>query len=454
MAMMQLAERKNSPVFIVGKAGKSKFQDDFLKLMNESKGMITLLPGMVNFSDKENEFTVPHKDNQWDLYRKIYENIGVVSNAVDNTANFAIQSGYELEGSDENKTKVQKWIEDNNFNSVLLNIMKQMQVFGNAYLEISDEIKLLPVENMYVVVRKGDKNDGEIIGYKQMLNTRKAIDFNVDEVVHFKWKELGPSFYGTSDLKSSVGILTKLLNLEEDVGEILHRYAHPIIHYKLGTDEVPATQAQLDDFVSLKNNLRVGEDLVTSSNVDHQIISADMRMIQIDGLVKHMENQLIAGLQVPEIFVRGGETSNKATSDTELQAFDRKVKALRQIVGELVHDEIFVKHINADVEISWNEMSVESEEMKSNMLMNLVNGGVPTNVALMMTGWGSWVDDYEKSKKEQQEQMQQQMQQQNTTFPGGKPQQPEPKENDFDNQEDFVIAWNKWKTNINESLER
>ena len=443
MAMMQLVERRSSPVFIIGKSGSPIIENSFLRTLNESRGIITSVENKVNFNDNENEYTVPHTDNQWRLYRTIYENIGVVSNAVDNTANFAIQSGYELEGSEQDKKKVQEWIDKNNFNSILLNTMKQMQIFGNAYLEISDKPKLLPVESMYVLVRKGDKNDGDIIGYKQKTSFDKMVSFSIDEVVHFKWKELGCMFYGISDLKSSIGIMTKLLNLQEDVGEIMHNYAHPIIHYKLGTEDSPATQQQLSDFTELKNELKAGQDLVTSANIAHEVISADLRMIQIDGLIKHMENQLIAGLQVPEIFVRGGQTSNKATADVELQAFDRKVKALRQIVGENVHDEIFVKHLNADVRISWNEMSVESENVKSEMMMNLVNGGVPTDVALKMAGWGSWVDDYQKSKKENPQLTQ--------TFPSGKPQQQEPQEDDFENQAEYLRVWNKWKNNLNES---
>lgn len=433
MAIRQLVEgmKFGSPKISFVTAGRSKSPNLFLRSLNESKGKV-VLDNSFNFEDKDGEYTVPHGNRDWNLYENAYRKIGIVANAFDNTANFAIQSGYELEGSEADKKRVKKWIEENNLNLIVLNIMKQMQIYGNAYLEISDSTpKILPVKNMYVVVRKGSQNDGEIIGYRQKIKLgNQTIAFKPNEVIHFKWREIGSEFYGFSDVEPNIGTLTALLNFQEDIGEIMHNYAHPIIHYKLGTPEMPATTEQIDEFKALRDELETGEDLITSQNVEHDIILANLKLIQIDGLIKHMENQLIAGLQVPEIFVRGGQSSNKATASVEIQAFDRRVKAIRNIVGEKLHDEIFVPHLGADVKISWNEMSVESEEIKSTMMMNLVNSGVPTKVALQMTGWGAWVDEYEQNKDD--------------AMPKMNPFE-KPKEDDYKDQKEWLEAVEKWK---------
>lgn len=456
MAIRQLNESNiKAPIKIVGGLGGIvKIEDAFLKRLNESKGIIT--PLSFNFKDIAGEYTVPHGKRKWELYKECYQRIGVVANAIDNTANFAMQSGYELEGSDIDKKRVLEWMDKNNFNQIMLNIMKQMQTFGNAYLEITDMPKLLPVETMFVIVRKGDKDDGNIIGYKQVLSHGREIRFEPSEIIHFKWREMS-DFYGNSDIEPNIGVLTKLLNFQEDVGEIMHNYAHPIIHFLLGSDESPPKDQDITDFIELRNELKTGQDLVTSYNVKHEVISADLRMIQIDGMIKHMENQLIAGLQVPEIFIRGGQTSNKATADTELQAFDRRVKAIREVFAKKMHDEYFVPKLQADVTISYYEMSTESELLKSQMMTNYVNAGVPTKVALMMTGYGSWVDDFEREDKirqEKQEKMQKQQNQLNIAQNPDKPAKPaqttKPKEQDYQNQKDWLEALERWN-NINES---
>ena len=164
-------------------------------------------------------------------------------------------------------------------------------------------------------------------------------------------------------------------------------------------------------------------------------ITADLRMIQVDGLIKQLEHQIIAGLQIPGLFVKGGETTNKATADVELQAFDRRVKAVRDVFSRFLEEKVFVGKLGADVKISWHELSVESEVQKSEMLSNLTQSGVPLKTAVRMAGWGSWVDDIEKELKE---------------MPAPPPMRPpgdpdEPKEDDFDNQTEWFVAHEKWK---------
>ena len=374
-----------------------KRKNGFSNLLYEAtKGMTTstIDPFVTGFNKMSpNKIAVPHRDGNWKLYQEVYERVPVVKNAIDNTANFAIQSGYQLEGD---KGSAKEFIEKYNFDIVLINIIKQLQIFGNAYLEIGDNmIKLLPPDQMFVVVSKGGENDGEVIGYKQKTDTiTKEIDFLPDEIVHFKWNEIGSSFYGLSDIKSALTTLTRILNVQEDLGEMIHRYANPIVHWMLGTPESPATESQISDFIDKLNQRSVGEDLVTSTAVDHKVVAANIKALQPDGMLKHFENQLIAAMNVPEIFIRGGETSNKATADVELQSFDRKVKAIRKVVSTMIEDNI---DAFKGVKIVWNEMSIESEATKADMVANLVyRGRIPPRLALKMVGWGSWVDEFDQ----------------------------------------------------------
>jgi hypothetical protein len=190
-------------------------------------------------------------------------------------------------------------------------------------------------------------------------------------------------------------------------------------------------------------------------------------MVQPDGMIKLLENQLIAGLRVPDLFIRGGESSNKATADVMLQAFDRKVKAIRNAVSAMVEEYIFKKIApTSDVTISWNELSVESEHTKAEQLTWLVQAGTPLKVALDMCGWGSWVNDVEEEQKKEQERVSsltpplpaqipksqgQPNPAANKPF-GNQPAQVQPKsqlnqpkEEDFESQEEWFEAYRKWE---------
>lgn len=278
--------------------------------------------------------------------------------------------------------------------------MKQTLIYGNCYCELVKnklgeiiKLNLLPPDTMYIKINENQ----EVIGYVQKFDLREEINFPKEEIVHFKWNDSTSPFYGVSELKSVLGTITRLLQYQQDMGEIIHRYAQPIIHWKVGSPEEPATQGQINDFNSLLGNRVVGEDLVTSDAVEGVPVTANLKMIQPDFMIKSLENQLIAGLGVPEIFIRGGESSNKATADVEMEAFDRKVKAVRMAVSFKIEDELF--SLFGKAKFNWNELSVTSQAEKANILQLYVNSGIPLKVALQMTGMGAWVNDVEESEK-------------------------------------------------------
>jgi len=409
------------------------------------KGVVT--SGVPNWDDQGNEKTISHPDTAFSLYQQMYQKIPVVKCSVDHTANFAIQSGYELEGNEAAVKQIEDWIDKINLDILLLDAMKQMQIYGNAYLEITDieSPKFLPASQMYVVVSRGS-NDGKIKGYKQKLNNREPIMFNLDELVHFRWNiESGlpeSGFYGVSDLKAATSTLTRLLNFEESIGEVIQRHAEPLIHWTIGTEDSPGTQSQIDAFIDNLGDREKGGDLITSYGVEGKAIASDLRMVQPDGMVKHLENQLIAAMQVPEIFIRGGETSNKATAEIELQAFDRRVKALRSVVSMYVEDYIFPKIIGEEkVKIVWNEPSFETESKKAIMLKDMYAAGMPLEVAMKIAGWGAFLNDLEEAGGERQPMMP--MGDEKPNDPKDKPEK-KPKEEDYPTQADYYDALEKW----------
>lgn len=426
-------------------------------LVKESRGLYTDII-KVNWNDKKGEKTMEPVDKNWKLYKDIYEKVGIIKNCIDNTADFALQSGYELEGPESGRSKIEKFIKKTNFDLILHNILKQVQIYGNCFIELSKgtvfdeerwDVKILPIEQMRVIVSTEEGSDGNIKGYKQItFGGSRPIDFTTDEVVHFKWNTATNMFYGVSDLKAVCGTLTSFLNFQEDIGEIIHRYAAPIVHWKLGTEEQAASAGEIAEFISLLNDRDTGQDMVTSANVTANPIVNNLRMVQPDGMIRLLENQLIGGLRVPDLFIRGGESSNKSTAEVMLQAFDRKVKAIRNAVGAMVEDYIFRKIApTSDVSISWNELSVESEHTKAEELTWLVQAGTPLKVALDMCGWGSWINDVEEELKKNPPTAV--ASQGSPPSPVGKkptePKQPSPKEEDFETQEAWFEAYRNWQ---------
>lgn len=367
------------------------------------------------------------RDIPWNLYKESYKRIPLVYNAVNNSADFALQADFELDGSADATKKILLWMDEVNFELILLNIFKQMQIYGNAYLDISNIKfpKLLPPEQMYVVVKKGGDDDGKVVGYKQIISFDKRTDINFtpDELIHFKWNDAIHPFYGMSEIHPALGPITRYENWQLDLGQILHRYAAPIIQWRLGTEEFPATKDQISEFRGTVENRLPGEDILTSTAVEAVVVGAGQKMMQVDGLVKAIENQIIGALRIPEVFARGGESSNKATAAIELEAFDRKVKALQKSVSFMLEDFLFPKLTSGKVEIVWNEISAEGELQRAQRVQMYVTSGVTVDIALRMVGLGTWADDVKKAKEEQDKKDQETLMQQKQVLGQGKPTQ-------------------------------
>ena len=351
---------------------------------------------------------IPHKDIPWELYTLCYERSSLVFNAVNNTADFCIEAGFDFEGSKDAKDKILEWMDDTNFELIMRNILIQLQIYGNSYLDISDMKfpKLLPVKTMFVRAQKGGDNDGKILGYTQIIKGgQDKIDFDKDVIIHFKFNDACNPFYGMSEIKPCLGSLTRYANWTDDLGQILHRFASPFIHWTVGTDEIPGTQAQVDATTSFIQNRLPGEDFVTSSAIQHEVVQATQGMMQVDNLVKNLQDEIIAGLRIPEIFARGGTNANKATSDNEMQAFDRKCKALIYVLKMHCEDFLFPKITTraSNIEMVWNEFSAEGELMRAQRLKFMTDAGVPLKTAVQMVGWGTWVDDIETERVKEDE---------------------------------------------------
>lgn len=386
-------------------AGKPRIEGQFLKNLGLfEKGKLTSAEDEFQglFHRDSDTVLVPHKEMPWLLYRESYRRIPLVYNAINNTADFALQAGFELEGSNDAQQKIWKWIDKTNFNLILRNIFIQMQAFGNPYLDITetDFPKLLPPDNMFVIAEKGG---GRVVGWKQVnsLDESRNVAFSPGQLIHFKWNDAINPFYGLSEIHPALGAITRYENFALDVGDILHRYSAPIIHWTVGTEEMPPTQEQIDDFRGDVENRLVGEDFVTSAGIKPEVLGAGQKMMQVDGLILMMQNDIIAALRVPEIFARGGATSNKATAQVELEAFDRKVRALQQAVSTMLEDFLFPKLTSGDVRIVWNELSIEGELIRAQRLQSYITSGVPLEIGLKMSGLGTWVDDVKKAVEEE-----------------------------------------------------
>jgi len=234
-------------------------------------------------------------------------------------------------------------------------------------------LRLLSPKTMIVNI----DDNGEVIGYTQVIGNKK-IEFKVDEIAHFKWNVLDDDIYGTSAIKPVVEAIRIKLEMEKDLKLISHRYAAPQVHYILGNKDEPASDDDVDDFEKDLQEIHPEMDLVTDHTVSTEVIRPLERDIGVETFLEHIEQQVIAGLQVPEVILGRAKGSTEATANVTLAAFDRRIKSIQEQerrMIESIYDMIVGKN---KVQLHFGELEKEDEDLVVNRLLRLKAAGIVT----------------------------------------------------------------------------
>jgi len=144
----------------------------------------------------------PH---EYDILKKIYFNDPIISTAVDLKAEMVLANGWSFRG--ENKRAIEKAyseFERLNMYEILLNFLKQAELYGDAYLEprydeMSTKVKEIWALETALTRIKFDKN-GKVSGYLQVSRfANQAIEnqptWKPDELLHYTENSFGSNVY-------------------------------------------------------------------------------------------------------------------------------------------------------------------------------------------------------------------------------------------------------------------
>jgi len=238
------------------------------------------------------------------------------------------------------------------------------------------DVKMLHPKTMEVVLSKD--GTGEVVGYKQNVSVSKSIDFAPNEIAHFYMNVVDDSAVGTSAIECIRNVLGIKLQMEQDLKLISHRYAAPQVHYKLGSSDEPATIEQIDDFENQLNDHNPEMDLITNYNISADVLRPLGTKIGVEDFMNHIEQQVVAGLQVPEVALGLGQNITEATAKVQVAIFDRRVKSIQEVLTAQINTKIIdqITRQPGLVECQFGEFSKEDEDVKVNRLLRLKAAGI------------------------------------------------------------------------------
>jgi len=342
------------------------------------KGKIGYVKNLFSKIVGNDEFKAKAED-----YETIYKVVPLVQAAINYTADLAVGTGYKLISEDKEQLKlVDEFLQDQNITLIAHQICRHMLTYGNAFTEIVGigknltELRVLHPKAMDVSV----DNSGNPVGYIQDLGYGKQISFDLEEMAHFKWNVIGDNVMGSSTIEAIRGVLNIKLKMEQTLNLITRRYAAPQILYQFGNDNVSPTDDQITQFKNDLDKHHPEMDFVVPWWIDAKAINPIQNRIGVEEFLKHIENQVIAGLQVPEVALGRGQNSTEATAKVQQAIFDRRVKALQRVLISQFERLVIDRITNEPgvVKIEFGEFIPEDEDLKVNRLLRLKSAGIVT----------------------------------------------------------------------------
>jgi hypothetical protein len=156
-----------------------------------------------------------------------------------------------------------------------------------------------------------------------------------------------------------------------------------LIHVKVGNEERPAKQSEIDAVSADFEEIYADTEYVTDHRTELTMVGAQGVALDLNPPLTYIEHQLVAGLQVPLSLLGRGEGTNRATAEVQLANFDRRVKVLQRIIKRTVELEVFKRALNKgdDEEVPklvWGEAEEREEAANMDMIIKLKQGGIIT----------------------------------------------------------------------------
>lgn len=311
--------------------------------------------------------------DQLEKYYVIYEQGGIVSEAINCYAYYALSNGWRLEGKDEKlKEKVQEWIDYIDFEGVMWQGIVEALVAGDAMQEnavnaSSEFVGIIPRRSSQFTIKYNDF--GTIAGYEQRVvvnGVEKTIPLEPKQITHLQLFPKAGSVYGHSLIHRAFDDIMRDTKVAESTAVAIERHGFRKYQVKVGLtgEDIPQTVLERidEDFQELESK----NDFVTNRDVD--VLGIDDATLEgVNTYSDWSLSRLTAAMGVPEELLGLRRGTTDATAVSRLANFYKKVGAIQHKVARCYNLNVFDRITNQPgaVKLVFNDVSPEDEKEKA-----------------------------------------------------------------------------------------
>jgi len=171
------------------------------------------------------------------------------------------------------------------------------------------------------------------------------------DVVHIPWRKKSGHAFGTPFVIPALEDIRALRKLEMVTEHIAHKYAFPMMHWKVGSEKIPAGkvtdhatgQQVAEVLIAAQYAEQLAQEgfVVTSERHEVKIIGAEGEALDLQPFIDHYELRVIAGLRLSMMDLGRGDTANRGTATTLSQILVDSCTEIQSLISDFVTERFF-----------------------------------------------------------------------------------------------------------------
>lgn len=314
-------------------------------------------------------------------YETIYTQGGIVSEAVDSYAMYALSAGWRLEGEERHVKQIEDFLDDLDFESIMWEAITDTIVFGDAFQENiftrgSELASLISRKaSSFTIIHDGF---GTISGYVQITTDEFGRDHKVDlephQITHLQFFRIGGSMYGQSIVGRAYDDIIRDTKTAESTAVAIQRHGYKKYHIKVGLEGEDIPQPVLEKVDKEFQDLVTKNDFVTSRDVDISNID-EGGLDKVDTYSDVSIMRMAAAMGVPEELLGLRRGSTDATASTRVDVYFRKISTIQRKVSRCYEHNVFdvITGIPGSVKLVFNDISPTDEAVKAEWISKIIS---------------------------------------------------------------------------------
>jgi hypothetical protein len=295
------------------------------------------------------------------------------STSVDRHVELIMKDGFYFEGKNpETIAYVQKRIEEigmisgQAFEETVREYIRNVVVTANGYLTLKRDASrssgrrirlwgrdLDPVSAIYVPdpssITCRQNKTGHVYQWIQSVEGEKKY-WNHQDVIHVPVRKKSSFVFGTPYVIPVLEDIKALRKLEMLTEHVAHKFAFPLMHWKVGTEERPAemvvdadTGIPLPEVVVAENIAKMMAQegfACTSERHEIKFLGVEGQTLDLEPYVKHYEMRVLGGLRLSEIDLGRGDTANRGTAKVISQILADACREIQETVRTAINTKL------------------------------------------------------------------------------------------------------------------